>query len=761
DGGTTWDPGTATSFELLPGTYDADDVQVRQTDAAGNTSDEGLLGPVTVDVSLDAVNDSTTLDMGAVSEVDYAPQVTSDVEVIGLLESNEGADASAAVTVQADRSGELRIEISQTALVAVGDAYRLDVIDSDGNIVYQGATATSPLVGQVAGLQVLGLTGDNTLVATVTGLPPGTYSVVIHNDSSALTDLLDTDGGGVSVQELGDAGVVVGADNQSVVLTAVSNALGPLGPAAVLLLDPVLTGLNGLPVTGIVGPLTGILNTVGFLGSVDDVVDAIATALLSNTLTLLQETTITTTLTEYEFATETVTGNVITGDAGLGVDDIGAGATITQVVNSDGTIAPVPAGGSVNIAGEYGELTLNSDGSYTYNAYGAPMSVGEADVFTYTLSDGGASDTATLTITLDGEAVVAAGDSASASFVWENVEEVVTDSHNLSGALTAQTTNSPTFTLDAATLASGTVVVSAGLAGVAMSGNAVLQEETSPGVWTNVPGTTDSFSVVIAVLGAELASIDIGALTLDPGNYRVHVTLNGSLAALAINVATDLTLTHTDQFVLDQATGATGNVLDNDAAGATTTELQVQNDADLYVGGPVTVQGTYGTLTVQADGSYSYVPDTGVAYFDTPQVDSFNYQLVHPNGQISQAVLDVTVEPSGAGIAGFAGFSLMSFGFGDDTIPLGDFSAAPDSVLSSEAPDLSGIVEPPASDDSTSVDALLDQFIDTQDAGTEPDSTSSGAPDTSPSPEPTMEDPLGYLTPVPIDDQHLQHPTVV
>ncbi len=32
NGGTTWTPGTGTSFELTLGTYDADDVQVRQTD---------------------------------------------------------------------------------------------------------------------------------------------------------------------------------------------------------------------------------------------------------------------------------------------------------------------------------------------------------------------------------------------------------------------------------------------------------------------------------------------------------------------------------------------------------------------------------------------------------------------------------------------------------------------------------------------------------------------------------------------------------
>ena len=38
DGGTTWTQGSGTSFTLAEGSYGANDVQVRQTDTAGNTS---------------------------------------------------------------------------------------------------------------------------------------------------------------------------------------------------------------------------------------------------------------------------------------------------------------------------------------------------------------------------------------------------------------------------------------------------------------------------------------------------------------------------------------------------------------------------------------------------------------------------------------------------------------------------------------------------------------------------------------------------
>lgn len=91
------------------------------------------------------------------------------------------------------------------------------------------------------------------------------------------------------------------------------------------------------------------------------------------------------------------TGNVITDVENDGGRDIqGAdGATVSVVVGAGGSVAAGTA-----VAGLYGTLTLNSDGSYSYvrNA-GSPGNV--SDVFTYTLSDGdGDTSTATLTISI-------------------------------------------------------------------------------------------------------------------------------------------------------------------------------------------------------------------------------------------------------------------------------------------------------------------------------------------------------------------------
>ncbi|MDX6807407.1 hypothetical protein SCD90_15150, partial [Terrihabitans sp. PJ23] len=50
DGGETWLDGTGTSFELPAGSYEAGDIQVRQTDLAGNTSPVDTLPATTIDI---------------------------------------------------------------------------------------------------------------------------------------------------------------------------------------------------------------------------------------------------------------------------------------------------------------------------------------------------------------------------------------------------------------------------------------------------------------------------------------------------------------------------------------------------------------------------------------------------------------------------------------------------------------------------------------------------------------------------------------
>jgi len=94
------------------------------------------------------------------------------------------------------------------------------------------------------------------------------------------------------------------------------------------------------------------------------------------------------------------TGNVITDAEGDGgADTQGAdGATVTAIAgNNPGGSALTPVGGGTTVNGQYGQLTINADGSYSYSrSAGTPGGV--SDVFTYTLTDAdGDASTATLT----------------------------------------------------------------------------------------------------------------------------------------------------------------------------------------------------------------------------------------------------------------------------------------------------------------------------------------------------------------------------
>ena len=98
-----------------------------------------------------------------------------------------------------------------------------------------------------------------------------------------------------------------------------------------------------------------------------------------------------------------VIGNVLTNDA-FGADEgtVGANVRVSNIV-SDNTAnnAAIGSGGNAVIAGQYGTLTINADGSYSYTPV-ASIPSDSTDIFTYTLIDAdGDTTTATLTISVD------------------------------------------------------------------------------------------------------------------------------------------------------------------------------------------------------------------------------------------------------------------------------------------------------------------------------------------------------------------------
>ena len=113
-----------------------------------------------------------------------------------------------------------------------------------------------------------------------------------------------------------------------------------------------------------------------------------------------------------------VTGNVLTDGVAdvFGADGatttVPAGGVVGFAAGND-TSVPVLTGIGTPIAGSFGTLTLNADGSYSY--HGTPNVVpaaGATDTFVYTIKDGdGDTSTTTLTINLTDSGITAPNDS--------------------------------------------------------------------------------------------------------------------------------------------------------------------------------------------------------------------------------------------------------------------------------------------------------------------------------------------------------------
>ncbi|RJT29943.1 VCBS domain-containing protein [Mesorhizobium jarvisii] len=81
-----------------------------------------------------------------------------------------------------------------------------------------------------------------------------------------------------------------------------------------------------------------------------------------------------------------------------GADGFAAGGAVTGVATGSNVLNPVSGGIGVGIAGQYGTLVLNANGSYAYKANPDAVTANAVDHFVYTITDG---DGDTSTVTLD------------------------------------------------------------------------------------------------------------------------------------------------------------------------------------------------------------------------------------------------------------------------------------------------------------------------------------------------------------------------
>ncbi|MBU5615336.1 retention module-containing protein, partial [Geomonas azotofigens] len=322
-----------------------------------------------------------------------------------------------------------------------------------------------------------------------------------------------------------------------------------------------------------------------------------------------------------EDVTSTASGNVLTND----IDPDGDTLTVTT---------------TDAMAGTYGSVTIAADGSYTYTLNNDAANVqalkdGQVvhDTFTYSVSDGhGGTASATLTIDINGtnDGPQLTNDTFAANDVNAVKEDVtLTASGNVltndidpdGDTLTVTTTDAMAGTYGSVTIAAD------GSYTYTLNNDAANVQALKDG---QVAHDIFTYSVSDGHGGTASATLTID---INGTNDGPKLT-NDTFAANDVNaVKEDVTLT------------ASGNVLTND----------IDPDGDtLTVTTTDAMAGTYGSVTIAADGSYTYTLNNDAANVQAlkdGQVvhDTFTYSVSDGHGGTASATLTIDINGTNDG----------------------------------------------------------------------------------------------------------------
>ena len=529
---------------------------------------------------------------------------SNDVPV--LAATVVGVDKDTAVTSGAlpmPTDVDVHDTVSFTPLTNAPGSYGTFSVDADGNYTYVLDTS-------LPAVQALGPTDSLTDTFTVTVTDN-------HGGSSSTVITMSVNGGG------NDAPVVIAATASIGEDTAgVSGTL----PAPV---DPdVHDVVTFVPQTG----------TAGLYGTFTVDADGHYTYTLNNALPAVQG------LGAGESLTDTFTFTVSDGRGGTGSNTLtvtingsndapvvtAATASIVEdTANINGTLpAPtdpdlhdavsfVPQAGS---AGLYGTLTLDASGNYTYSLNNASpavqgLGVGESltDTFTFTVTDNhGATATNTLTVTINGS--------------------------NDAPVLAATTVN----------VAEGSAITTGTLP---MPTDVDVHDVVSFTPLTNAPGNYGTFSVdangnYSYVLNTSLPAVQglgVGESLTDTFTVTVSDNHGGSsstVITVSVNGSNDV----------PTVSAATTAIAEDTASISGTLPTPV--DADIHDTVTFTPQtnapGSYGTLSVDADGNYTYTLNNSLPAVQALGVgesltETFTFSVTDNHGATASNTLTVTI----------------------------------------------------------------------------------------------------------------------
>ncbi|WP_372843081.1 BapA/Bap/LapF family large adhesin [Psychrobacter sp.] len=136
------------------------------------------------------------------------------------------------------------------------------------------------------------------------------------------------------------------------------------------------------------------------------------------------------------------------------------------------------------------------------------------------------------------------------------------------------------------------------------------------------------------------ASLSDSLPDLPAGSYTLTITTNkGNLQSIGF----DTTVIHSEDYSASSPAEVTGVLLGNDAGIGNISELKVGSKS-VFISDPnqgaksIDIEGLYGTLTVNKDGSYSYLPN-GESF----GIERFTYETVSVTGVKETATLEINV----------------------------------------------------------------------------------------------------------------------
>ncbi|MGS2716987.1 beta strand repeat-containing protein, partial [Eionea flava] len=358
-----------------------------------------------------------------------------------------------------------------------------------------------------------------------------------------------------------------------------------------------------------------------------------------------------------------ITGNVITG-TNASADTLGADATdVTGVAAGNSGASEITTGvGGVGIDGTYGTLTIAADGTYTYvtNDAAQALADGESatDTFSYTIKDDdGDFSTTTFTLTVTGEEDLPTVTIPNDDSVGLNSDDIV---------VAENATTSGSFTINAidgglASITVGTTTISAAALAAASVGSPISVDGDSLGELeiTGYNATTGVVSYTYDPTGTsqdhssatnDSLTDSIGLVVTDGEGQTDTATLNIGITDTAPTAVADT------RTVSEDDTGITGNVITGTNASADTlgedTPVNVigvaagnSGAAEITTGVGSSITGTYGTLTIAADGSYTYQTNAAAqALADgSSATDTFSYTIEDADGDFSTTTFTLTV----------------------------------------------------------------------------------------------------------------------